>query len=146
MYVVQIGRNAHDIILEHAVHVSAAQIPPRGGYTDDMTLARFIDVPEGKNFLERNLKQMMLGMARAGYMPKEFSENLEAQADLMPDVITMDMFSSMLSAGGIPEGVQSMGSAEAGLLGQSVSILREFLPVERIRDLDRLFARLNALE
>ena len=64
----------------------------------------------------------------------------------MPDVITMDMFSSMLSAGGIPPGVQSMGSAEAGLLGQSVSILREFLPVERIRDLDRLFARLNALE
>lgn len=145
-YAIQIGRNAHDIVLERVVHVSAAPIPPRGGYADNMTLARFIDVPEGRDFLERSLKQMMLGMARAGYMPKEFSERLEAQADLMPDVITMDMFSSMMSAGGVPESVQSMGGAEAGLLGQSVSMLREFLPSERVQELDGLFARLNALE
>lgn len=135
-YTVQIGENAHDILLEAAVELSAEPIPPVGGYSTGMPMGEFAKSPKGHKFLDENVGHMVRGMAMAGFVPKE----MLALIDSIPgglNLAAIDMIAQRAgNAAGGTSGVQT-------LMGQPLSILHSFLPQEKKDELTALIYDLN---
>ena len=135
-YTVQIGENAHDIVLEAAVTLTAEPIPPVGGYSLGMPMGEFAKSPKGHKFLDENIGFMVRGMAMAGFIPKE----MLTLADSIPgglNLTVIDMLAQRAgNAAGGTSGIQV-------LMGQPLSILDSFLPQEKKDELTSLIAELN---
>lgn len=135
-YTIQIGENAHDIVLEAEVQLSAEPIPPVGGYGVGTPMGEFSKNPKGYIFLDENIGHMIQGMVMTGIIPKE----LLYLADSIPgglNLAAIDMIAQRAGyhAGGT-SGLQT-------LMGQPLSVLNSFLPQEKRDELTALFDEMN---
>lgn len=133
-YVIQIGENARDIVLEKEIFVEAEPIPPLGGYSAQMAIGEFAKSKRAHAFLDENIIYMIKGMAANGYIPQEAMAMLEQ----VPGGISLDMINAMASRMGHQSGV-----GLDVLMAQSLGIFEMFLPEEKKRELRELIQELN---
>lgn len=135
-YDIQIGENAHDIVLSRSVFVEAEPIPPLDGYSTQMAMGDFAKSKKGHAFLDENVSYMIRGMAVAGYIPKEAL----AALDQIPGGLTLDTINAMASR----MGQDVAGKSGLGvLMAQSLSVFEMFLPEEKKQELRDLIEELN---
>lgn len=135
-YTIQIGENAHDILLEQQVHLKAEPIPPAGGYSLELPMDELAKTAEGRSFLDENMGYVIRGMAAAGFLSAEVVSLLEQ----MPGGITLSAIHALSRQTGNHAG----GSGELQMLmGQPLSFLVRALPDEKQAQLAALLARLN---
>lgn len=136
-YAIQIGSDAHTMILTKKVIIHAEPIPPAGGYGLSSPMDIIAKTRKGREFLNNKLKYLFKGLVSAGFMPQEF----EMVLDSIPGGITLDtlsVFASHISqATGTSEGMDT-------LLAQPIAMLGDFLPSEQKPELGQLFNLLNA--
>lgn len=135
-YEIQIGENAHDIVLSRSVFIEAEPIPPMGGYSTQMAMGDFAKSKKGHAFLDANVGYMVRGMAAVGYIPKEAL----AMLDQIPGGLTLDVINAMASRVGQDVAGKSGLSV---LMAQSLSVFEMFLPDEKKQELRELIAELN---
>ena len=135
-YEIQIGENAHNVILSQPIFVEAEPIPPMGGYSTQMAMGDFAKSKKGHAFLDANVDYMVRGMAAAGYIPKEAL----AMLDQIPGGLTLDVINAMASRVGQDVAGKSGLSV---LMAQSLGILEMFLPEEKKQELRDLIEELN---
>ena len=133
-YTVQIGENAHDIVLEADVHIQAEPVPPEGGYTLGTPMGDLAKSLKGHAFLDENIGYMMRGLAAVGMFPPQLLDNLPAKLDLA----AVDMMAEM--AGNSASGTSGVQS----LFSQPLAILNNFLPEQSKAELETLLKELNA--
>lgn len=135
-FAVQIGENAHGIILETAVTIKAEPLPPVGGYHAAMPMGDFAKSLKGHKFLDENIGYMVKGMAAAGYIPPEAA----AMLDQIPGGINLAVIDMLAArAGQTATGASGIQT----LMGQSLGILNNFLPQEKKDELAVLIDELN---
>ena len=99
-------------------------------------MGEFARTKKGKQFLNENIRYMVLGMAQAGFIPKEVMPMLES----IPGGITLETIRMM----GQRMNVDAAGSdGVSTLMNQALGILYNFLPQEKKEELDRLIHELN---
>lgn len=135
-YAIQVGLNAHDIVLEERVKVNAEPIPPTEGYTLSTSMIEVVKTTKGKTFLNRTIKYMLRGMAQL-YM----SEDVVQMLDQMGDQITLDTVN--LLAQKVGKGAADVSSGLDAVLGQPLTLLYNFIPKEEKENLDTLLIELN---
>lgn len=136
-FTVQIGGNAHDIVLEETVTIHAEPVPPIGGYSIAMPMNDFAKSLKGHKFLDENIVYFIKGMAAAGYIP----EQAVAMLDQTPGGINLKVIDMLAARSGQ---MATGGSGLQVLMGQSLSILNNFLPEEKKAELTALIDELNA--
>lgn len=135
-YAVQIGANAHDIVLEDKLFIHADPIPPVGGYTLSTPMNEFAKTHKGRAFINRALPDFLRGMVAAGFIPKEAGTVLET----IPGGITLEMLDKFAATAGAAAGV---GGGTDALLGQPISMLTHFITAEKKTELTALLTELN---
>lgn len=133
-YVIQIGENARDIVLEKEIFIEAEPIPPLGGYSAQMAIGEFAKSKRARSFLDENIIFMIKGMAANGYIPQEAMAMLEQ----VPGGISLDMINAMASRMG-----HQSGTGLDVLMAQSLGIFEIFLPEEKKQELRELIQELN---
>ena len=133
---VQIGENAHDIVLEAALKINAEPLPPIGGYNIGMPMNDFNKSRRGHQFLDENIVYFIKGMAAAGFIPQQAVEMLE-QIPGGVNLATINMLAAR--SGQMATGASGLDT----LMGQSLSILNSFLPQEKKDELAVLIDELN---
>lgn len=133
-YTVQIGENAHDIVLEADVHIQAEPVPPEGGYTLGTPMGDLAKSPKGHAFLDENIGHMMRGLAAVGMFPPQLLDSLPEKLDLA----AVDMMAQM--AGNSASGTSGVQS----LFSQPLAILNSFLPEQSKMELEDLLNELNS--
>lgn len=133
-YVIQIGENARDIVLEKEIFIEAEPIPPSGGYSFQMTIGEFAKSKNARIFLDENVIYMIKGMAANGYIPQEAMGMLEQ----IPGGISLDMINAMASRVG-----HQTGAGLDVLMAQSLGVFEMFLPEEKKQEMSRLIQKLN---
>lgn len=124
-YGIQIGKNAHEIVLETRVFIQAEPIVPQGGYSLEMPMDEFAKSHRGRNFLDENIIYMIRGMIEVGFIPAEMG-------------VVLDQISEKVGRGsGETGGVQV-------LMGQPLGILDRFLPKEKKEQLKQLLIELDS--
>ena len=136
-FAVQIGENAHDILLSADVKINAEPIPPLSGYSVSMPMSDFAKSRKGHKFLDENIAYMIKGMAQMGYIPQEAM----AMLDSIPGGINLAVIDMLAARAGQ---TATGGSGLSVLMGQSLSILYSFLPQEKKEELTALIGELNA--
>ena len=135
-YTIQIGENAHDILLEQEVRLEAEPIPPADGYSLELPMGELAKTAEGRAFLDENMGYMIHGMAAAGFLSAEVLGLLEQ----MPGGITLSSLGALARQAGNHAG----GNGELQMLtGQPLSFLIRALPGEKQAELTALLERLN---
>ena len=137
-YDIQIGLNAHDIVLSQTVSLSAEPLIPFGGFSDGVPMNMLADTAEGKVFLDQNIIHMVRGMARIGYIPEQILQVV----DQLPGGLTLDAMNMLAQRAGRSQGAGGKTGLDA-LLSQPVSILRSFLPEDKKNELKQLLQDLN---
>ena len=135
-YSIQIGENAHDIVLEAAVRLEAEPVPPAGGYSVGIPMSEFAKSRKGHTFLDQNIEYLVRGMAEMGFIPKE----LLSFADSIPGGLNLAVIEMIAKRAGATAG--GAGGLDA-LLGQPLSVLFSFLPQKKKDELAALFSELN---
>lgn len=138
-YRIEIGENVHDIVLSAPVKITGDVIPPVGGYTESTPMSVFAKTEKGRVFLDENIGHMVRGMAHLGYIPKELLPAL----DQMSGGITLDAIDMLAERAGSAGGQMGGTGGLEALLGQSVAILKGFLPEEKKEELVKLVEELN---
>ena len=133
-YTVQVGENAHDIVLEADVRIHAEPVPPEGGYTLINTMEELARSKKGYAFVDANIDYLMRGLVTIGMMPAQLLEAVPGRIDLAAIDYLAELSGNAASGTG---GVQT-------LLSQPLSILNSFLPEERKEELTVLLDELNA--
>lgn len=135
-FAIQICEDASKVLLEKTIRMDAEPLPPVGGYTTGTPMGAFARTKKGKQFLNENIRYMVLGMAQAGFIPKEVMPMLES----IPGGITLETIRMM----GQRMNVDAAGSdGVSTLMNQALGILYNFLPQEKKEELDRLIHELN---
>lgn len=136
-YRIQIGKNAHEIVLEERVFIQAEPVFPQGGYSLEMPMGEFAKSHKGRKFLDDHILYMIRGMIEVGFIPAEMGVIL----DQIPGGVTLDILDKISEKAG-------RGSGESGgvqvLMGQPLGILEQFLPKEKKTELKQLLAELTA--
>ncbi|HJA67780.1 MAG TPA: glycoside hydrolase family 3 C-terminal domain-containing protein [Candidatus Mediterraneibacter cottocaccae] len=133
---IQICENAEKVLLEKAVEMDAEPLPPEGGYTTGTPMGEFVKTTKGCQFIDENIKYMVMGMAQAGFIPPEAMEMLEK----IPGGINLNVIRMM----GQRMNADATGNDSVNtLMSQSLGILCNFLPSEKKEELDGLIAELN---
>ena len=114
----------------------AEPVPPLGGYTMDMPMGDFEGSIKGHKFLDENVGHMVRGMAAVGFIPKELLFAL----DQIPGGINLAAIDMLAKRAGNAAGG---ASGLQVLMGQSLSVLYNFLPQEKKEELTALIAELN---
>lgn len=135
-FAIQIGENAHDIVLKQKIHVNAEPLPPEGGYTLTLAMSEFAKNSKGYAFLDENIKYMITGMAAAGFIPKEAVERISQ----IPGGISLSVINQIAAS---QKTASEGGNGLATLLSQPLAILVNFLPEEKKMELDELINKLN---
>ena len=130
-FTVQIGENAHDIVLETNLHIKAEPVPPEGGYTLINTMEELTRNPKGYQFLDDNIEYLMRGYVNMGMAPAQMLDAVPGKIDLA----AVDYLSKLAGSAG---GSQT-------LMSQPLSILHAFLPDDKKAELGALLDELNAL-
>lgn len=133
-YMIQIGENARDIVLEKALFVEAEPVPPSGGYSAQMAIGEFAKSKKARAFLDENILFMIKGMAASGYIPQEAMAMLEQ----VPGGISLDVINAMASRMG-----HRSGAGLDVLMAQSLGVFEMFLPEEKKQELRDLIQKLN---
>lgn len=136
-YAVQVGLNAHDIVLEERVRVNADPIPPVGGYTLSTSMIEVVKTKKGRSFLDSTIRYVLRGMAQL-YM----SEDVAQMLDQMGDQITLDTVDMLAQKTGHGAPADGNSGLDA-ILGQPLSLLNSFLPEEEKEKLNALLMELN---
>ena len=135
-FTIQICENAEKVILEKTVDMDAEPLPPVGGYTTGTPMGEFAKTKKGYHFLNENISYLVMGMAQAGFIPKEVMPMLES----IPGGITLDTIRMM----GQRMNVDAAGSDSVStLMNQALGILYNFLPEEKKEEPNRLIDELN---
>ncbi|MDR0375559.1 MAG: glycoside hydrolase family 3 C-terminal domain-containing protein [Treponema sp.] len=138
VYTVQIGENAHDILLEAPVEVRSKEPLELEEYTETSPMKQFAKHPDGRKFIEDNLGYMMSGMAQAGFIPQAL---LDAIGYKSGDSIPLGLLDKIgQHAGGQAAG----GSLIDGLLNQPLSLMLTFAPEENRNALKDLLIKMNS--
>ncbi len=136
-YGIQIGKNAHEIVLETRVFIQAEPIVPQGGYSLEMPMGEFAKSHKGRSFLDENIIYMIRGMIEVGFIPAEMGVVL----DQLSGAVTLDVLDRLSEKAG-------RGSGETGgvqvLMGQPLGILDQFLPKEKKERLKQLLIELDS--
>jgi beta-glucosidase len=136
-YTVQICENAHTVLLEQAVHITARERLQYITYSETTIMNDFSKHPAGYKFMNENIGYMIRGMASAGYFPKEMLTSMGVGEDDTIDLSLLEKIGKMRSqASESAEGVSVM-------MTQPLSLLTGFLPPEKMQELKELFNTLN---
>lgn len=135
-YMIQIGENAHDILLEQAVTMQADPIPPEGGYGVHVSIREFAKHNDGYDFLDKNIHYMVKDPSMTGFVP----EGLLKEAEKMQGKVSLTVLNLLAKRVNSTEGED--GILEA-LLGLPISSVAYFLPEEENKVLTELFDKMN---
>ncbi|MDR2785942.1 MAG: glycoside hydrolase family 3 C-terminal domain-containing protein [Treponema sp.] len=122
VYTVQIGEDAHTILLEASVEVATKNPLLLQEYSETTPIKAFMKHPLGKQFVESNLGHMLSGMAAAGYFPKEILSAIHYQPG---GSISMETLNQIVSRTG-----RTPGSGIDSLFNQSITVMLNFVPEE----------------
>ena len=138
-YTIQIGENAHDIVLSKEITLDCEPLVPIGGYSDQSPMYLLAATKQGKVFLDENIIYMIKGMIAMGYIPEQILQVIES----IPGGLTLDALKMIGERMGNKAGAGGKNGLDA-LLAQSINILKGFLPAEKKNELDRLIIDLNS--
>ena len=133
-FTVQIGENAHDIVLEAELHIHAEPVPPEGGYTLTNTMGEVAKSKKGYAFLDDNIEHLMRGLVAIGMMPAQMLDAVPGKIDFAAIDYLAELAGAAASGTG---GVQT-------LLSQPLANLNSFLPEDRKAELAALLDELNS--
>lgn len=136
VYGIQIGKNAHEIVLEKQVLIHAEPLLPQGGYTLEMPMGEFAKRQRGRQFLDANIIYMVRGMIEAGFIPAEMG----AVLDQLSEAVTLEVLDQLAEKAG--RGNKETGGVQV-MMGQPLGMLNQFLPKEKKEQLNRLLKEME---
>ncbi len=136
-YTVQIGENAHDIILSEIVKVNAPKLPSGLKYSDLTTIGDFYAHPLGKEFVEANLGYMLFGMVNIGMIPAALIQAIGIKEG---DRVNLELINTIAENAGTAQG-ESGGIAV--FLALSINMLVGFVPEETKEKFATLLDEMN---
>jgi hypothetical protein len=136
-YIVQIGENAHDIILFESVKVNAPKLPTGLKYSDLTTIGDFYAHPLGKEFVEDNLGYMFFGMVNIGMIPAEIIQMIGIKEG---DRVNLELINAIAENEGTAQGE---GGGFAVFLALSINMLVGFVPDETKEKFSLLLEEMN---
>ena len=140
VYAIQIGINSRVIALEAPVQVNAKEPLMLEAYTGTTPMKEFLKHPGGKQFIKDNLGYMVSGMAEAGFIPREILSAIGYQQGKPISLETINRIAE--HAGASAAGGSGIDTIDT-LIGQSISLMLNFMPEESKRGFNGLLTTMN---
>ncbi len=140
-YAIQIGKSAHDIVLEEKVEIISDTIILPENYNMTTSIGDFIKHPKGKAFWDKMLPKLMAGFVASGFIDKE--KVAAFGIDIGEKENISDKLAEKLKAGEEFDDGSGMNNL-AFLMNQPIDIFTTFIPDLKTEDMQKLLDEMNS--
>ncbi len=136
-YGIQICENAATVLLEQKMKLHSALPYRKVVYSLEMSMGDFAKTTEGRKALDSYIGYLIRGMAAIGYLPEKAMQGIEAISGGNITLNTIEIMAERMGA------TETGASGVSTLFAQQVSMLANFLPPEKVTELQEVIHKLN---